>query len=510
MDIENIGLCGEFQRIIADMESDNMVSNAAGVNRASVLIAGGNLPNPVLLLRLVTGLASNLSKSHHDIDIKIAAHSTLVAIRAFIIRNVCMDPSVRNNTLHAIQSCLMNEEFRRIQRHGGSVRLWEEDRQLSAVRIICMFFRRSPMNIIDARCVIAFASLMLSTYDTVMHACIVALLSLPSIVPSFVFAVAKSYCNQVMGLPPQSFRQISNVLVMFERLKHISLPMVDQPGFSDMAMDVLQALENKNLVLRRKVLNLVVSLLTPLNIDNVLLILRNKLEMAASADTPFEYYQMLERAIRDCHFAYPDRIMPFIRDPKYIAFVDCIHYIKDIVDKNLMICAQLLKGFLMVLRHVRSSPVCSAIVWGISVCCVHELEDQGAIVAITSLFKDLLDQRKIEKLINDGAEVQHDYTLHNNPNSAKEGDAHGMHEEHKMEMEELLFVHLGLAQQVNGGYAIASSSKSIADHDEFESLFMALELERTDNLARVVGSGDPLLADFVLDVLSRLMEMGTE
>ncbi|TVT96688.1 hypothetical protein EJB05_58087, partial [Eragrostis curvula] len=491
--MENKAPRSEFWTTMEDLESDNVAANAAAVNHVSALIAGGKLPDPALLRRLIAGLASNMSKPHHEIAVKLGAYSTLNAIWVAITRNqMNMDSS----------ACVMLSTPSSVRR-GELVNLWGVQEQLNAVKIIRISLHRSPVNN-NARCVTAFASLMVSEYPDVMHACGDALLSLAPVIPDFVFTVTRAYCNLLVASPPQSSLQTIGVAVMLDRLKQISPSMAGHPFFNNLAMDVLQMLANQHLSVRKKVLNLAVCLLTPLNVDSVLQHLRIELGLAASADTPLEYHQMLEEAIRECHSSYPVSIMQFMLDPKCLAFVECINYIKEIMDHNPLLRTQLLMGLLRVLRHVKSSPVCVAAVWAISVCSVSLLEIRSAILAITCLFEDLLDQREILKKITGGGDVQHDYTYYIDHCSGKEGDAQGKHQQPwLMEMEELLFVHLGLTRQRDGSYTIASSSRINTD----ESLLMPSRLERTDNLTRLVGSGDPFLAEFVGNVLSRLVEM---
>ncbi|KAJ1269868.1 hypothetical protein BS78_06G010800 [Paspalum vaginatum] len=389
---------------------------------------------------------------------------------------------------------------------GGMVRLWTVQDQMAAVRIICTFFRRSPININAKRCIIAFASLMLSPHTTVVGACAHALLSLATVVPRSVFAMVTSYCNILILLPPLSSLQISSVVVMLDRLKQISKIkiMVDHPGFDKLAMNVLRALANHNLAVRKKVLNLGVSLLTPGNVGDVLRLLEVKLDIAPTADIP-EYKQMLEEAIRQCYSTYPDSILGF--GPKYLVFIDPIRYIKGIMDQNPFLHAQLLKDLLMALRHVRSSPVCAAAVWAISVYSKFLLDAHSTFFSVACLFKDLLVRREIEKEIL-GGELEDEYMLPSDYYRRTEGGAQGEHQKTwLMEMEELLFFHIGLTRQADGSFAIASSSKSSASSED-GSLFITLPpLEHTDNLAFLVQSGDALLADFVDDMVSKLVEV---
>jgi hypothetical protein len=90
----------------------------------------------------------------------------------------------------------------------------------------------------------------------------------------------------------------------------------------------------------------------------------------------------------------------------------------DIIVNNPLQRLQLLNGLLRVLRHVKSSVVCAATVWAISVSTVPRKDVCRVLTAISSHFKDMLEQRKIEKQINGVLEVQHGFTLYTDHYSA--------------------------------------------------------------------------------------------
>ena len=69
-----------------------------------------------------------------------------------------------------------------------------------------------------------------------------------------------------------------------------------------------------------------------------------------------------------------------------------------------------LKGLLRTLRHVKSPLVCAAAVRIISVFSESLAEAKDAIAALSCLFKDLLDRRKIGKQIL-GSEMEDEYIL---------------------------------------------------------------------------------------------------
>uniref|UniRef100_A0A804RGH4 Uncharacterized protein n=1 Tax=Zea mays TaxID=4577 RepID=A0A804RGH4_MAIZE len=143
----------------------------------------------------------------------------------------------------------------------------------------------------------------------------------------------------------------------------------------------------------------------------------------------------------------------------------------DIMNPDQSLRGPLLKGLLRALRHVKS-PL------------------------------DLLDRRKIEKLIL-GGEAENQYKLSTDYYGVTAGDAtQGKHQQPwLMEMEELLFVRIGLTRQAGGSYAIPSSSKSSASSS---NAYLPEPLGNTDNLIFLVHSGDALLADFVEIMLSNL------
>jgi coatomer subunit beta len=151
--------------------------------------------------------------------------------------------------------------------------------------------------------------------------------------------------------------------------------------------------------------------------------------------------------------------------------------------------------------------VCAAALWAISVCSESALEVSGSTEAILFLFNDLLERRDTEKELLEGTGVEDDYILPINYYGGKERDEQGKHlKPWLMEMEELLFFHIGLTLQANGSYAIASSSKSSSE-DVFR---FTPPLYQSDNLHFLVHSGDALLADFVEDILSKIEEKATE
>ncbi|KAL6882084.1 hypothetical protein ACP4OV_011556 [Aristida adscensionis] len=492
MAMENIAPYGEFFAILVNLESEDMAANAAAMDRAEALILGGMLPDPMLLQRLIAGLTANLSKLlDHEIAAKMRVRSTLIALEGAIKNKMDMDASPCRDAVYAIWSCFVHEAIPRIQHHGATVRDWACQEQFIALKVICFFFCHSPVNINDSRCVEAFASLLLSPYSKVLHACADALLSLPQLVPGFAYTVTRAFCNMLLALPPQSPICIPSVVLMLDRLKQSSPTMVDHPGSNDLAMVVIRLLGCRNLLVQKKVLNLAVSLLTQQNVNYVLRILQKQMD---KADAPVEYRQMLEEAIRECHSAYPGRIMQLILDPKYLVFVECIEYIKDIIDHNPMLRQQLVTCLLRDLRHVKSSPVCAAAVWAISVCSLSLLETHRAFSAISRLFEYMLDQRDIEK---------HECTDYY---GARKVDAQDEQQQPRlMEMEELLFMHIGLRRQADGSYTIASGSKSSTDAED-ESLSVPPYLGSTDNLTFLMGVGDVILADFVQEIVSGLSE----
>lgn len=133
---------------------------------------------------------------------------SLKAIRVAIIRNhMNMDSSAHGEALHAIWHCFMDEGLRCIQCDASTVRLWTVQDQLAAVKMLCTFFRLSPVNIDEG------------VSQPVVCACADALLSMPHVFPGFAYAIARAYCLKLVTVPPQSSLQISSMVAMLGRLK---------------------------------------------------------------------------------------------------------------------------------------------------------------------------------------------------------------------------------------------------------------------------------------------------
>jgi coatomer subunit beta len=109
-----------------------------------------------------------------------------------------------------------------------------------------------------------------------VYGCAGALVSLSS-APTAVRAAANTYCQL---LSSQSDNNVK--LIILDRLHELRSS--HREVMVDMVMDVLRALASPNVDVRRKVLDLVLDLLTPRNVEEVVLYLKKEVVKTQAAE----------------------------------------------------------------------------------------------------------------------------------------------------------------------------------------------------------------------------------
>jgi len=137
-------------------------------------------------------------------------------------------------------------------------------------------------------------------------------------------------------------------------------------------MDMLQALSSPNMDIRRKCLDVALSLVTKKNIDEVVQILKKEVIKTQSKDVEKggEYRQMLVRGIHQCAVKFPDvannvihLLMDFLGDTGTSSAVDVIFFVREIVDTYPNLCSSILQKLNAMFPMIRSSRVARSALW---------------------------------------------------------------------------------------------------------------------------------------------------
>ncbi|KAG5561298.1 hypothetical protein RHGRI_004359 [Rhododendron griersonianum] len=154
----------------------------------------------------------------------------------------------------------------------------------------------------------------------VVYECAGTLVSLSS-APSAIRAAASTYCQLLLS-------QSDNVvkLIVLDRLNELKSS--HREIMVETIMDVLRALSSPNLEIRRKTIDIALELITPRNIDGVVLLLKKEVmkTQGGELEKNGEYRQMLVQAIHSCAIKFPEVastvVMDFLGDSNVASAID--------------------------------------------------------------------------------------------------------------------------------------------------------------------------------------------
>jgi len=192
-----------------------------------------------------------------------------------------------------------------------------------------------------------------------------ALLALSS-AGSAVKAATACYCQLLVQ---QSDNNVK--LIILDRLDEVKKrhPSVLQ----GLVMDMLQALSSPNMDIRRKCLDVALSLVTKKNIDEVVQILKKevlKTQGKEAGKEAGEYRQMLVRGIHQCAIKFPEvannvihLLMDFLGDTSGSSAVDVIFFVRETVETYPNLRDGILKKLNSMFPMIRSSRVARTALW---------------------------------------------------------------------------------------------------------------------------------------------------
>ena len=172
------------------------------------------------------------------------------------------DASARRNAFLMLCACAQERAVAYLLSNADCVAEWPDLLQMAVldlIRKVC----RSQNRANKGRYITIITSLLSAPSTAVVYECAGALVSLSS-APTAVRAAANTYCQL---LSSQSDNNVK--LILLDRLNELRTTHRDV--MVGVVMDVLRALASPNLDVKRKVLDLVLDLLTPRNVEEVVL-----------------------------------------------------------------------------------------------------------------------------------------------------------------------------------------------------------------------------------------------
>ncbi|QHO32899.1 Coatomer subunit [Arachis hypogaea] len=166
----------------------------------------------------------------------------------------------------------------------------------------------------------------------------------------------------------------------------------------EMVMDVLRALSSPNLDIRRKTIDIALELITPRNIDEVVLMLKKEVVKTQNGEQEKngEYRQMLVQAIHSCAVKFPEvastvvhLLMDFLGDTNVASAMDVVIFVREIIETNPKLRISIITRLLDTFYQIRAARVCSCALWIIGEYCLSLSEVESGIATIKQCLGDL-------------------------------------------------------------------------------------------------------------------------
>ncbi|KAG6547730.1 hypothetical protein Mapa_010543 [Marchantia paleacea] len=298
------------------------------------------------------------------------------------------DLSSRRNAFLMLYTCAQDRAVSYLLSHLESVSGWGDILQMVVLELVRKVCRTNPGE--KGKYIKIIISLLNSPSTAVMYECAGTLVSLSS-APTAIRAAANTYCQLLLS---QSDNNVK--LIVLDRLQELKAS--HREVMVEMIMDVLRALSSPNLDIRRKTLDIALDLITPRNIDEVVMTLKKEVVKTQSKELEKngEYRQMLVQAIHSCALKFPEvastvvhLLMDFLGDSNTASAVDVVFFVREIIETNPKLRESIIARLLDTFYQIRSSRVCTCALWIIGEYCLSLPEVESGILTIKQSLGEL-------------------------------------------------------------------------------------------------------------------------
>ncbi|XP_072983545.1 coatomer subunit beta-1 [Typha latifolia] len=298
------------------------------------------------------------------------------------------DPSARRNAFLMLCNCAQERAVAHLLTNADRVPDWGDLLQMAALDLIRKVCRSNRAD--KGKYIKIIISLLGSPNTAVVYECASTLVSLSS-APTAIRAAANTYCQL---LASQSDNNVK--LIVLDRLNELRSS--HREVMVEVVMDVLRALSSPNLDIRRKVLDIVLELITPRNIDEVVLVLKKEVVKTQSGELEKngEYRQMLVQAIHSCAIKFPEvaasvvhLLMDFLGDSNVASAIDVVLFVREIIETNPKLRVSMIQRLIDTFYQIRASRVCSCALWILGEYSLSLSEVESAIATIKQCLGDL-------------------------------------------------------------------------------------------------------------------------
>eukprot|EP00906_Rhabdomonas_costata_P026571 RCo037862 len=294
------------------------------------------------------------------------------------------DVSAKRNAFLMLFNCAQDRAVRYLRKAiDADISASGDVFQLALVDLLKSLCKTNPQE--KPRYLRVIFSLLTTKSPSVLFQCATTLLSL-STSPTAIRESATTFVNLLNTHGDNNVK-----LIVLDRLEEIkkSFPEI----LAELLMDLLRTLSSPNMDIRRKILDLCLTLVSERNVEKVVQFLKKEV-VKAQAETDGdrqanqEYRQMLVRSIHQCTVKHPSvahLILPVLSD--YIvenspSAVDVVLFIREIVQKQPALREEVLAKLVSLFTTIASPRVLRIALWIFGVQCRTPEEIQRAILLI--------------------------------------------------------------------------------------------------------------------------------
>lgn len=272
------------------------------------------------------------------------------------------DLSARRNAFLMLYTCAQDRAVNYLLNHLENVSSWGDILQMVVLDLVRKVCRLNPDE--KGKYMKIVILLLSSTSAAVSYESAGALVSLSS-APTAIRAAGNCYCQLLLS---QSDNNVK--LIILDRLTELKA--AHREIMVEMVMDVLRALSSPNLDIRRKTLDIALDLITPRNIDEVVMTLKKEVVKTQTMELEKcgEYRQMLVQAIHACALKFPEvastvvhLLMDFLGDSNVASALDVVFFVREITETNPKLRESIMSRLSDTFYQIRSSRVCTCALW---------------------------------------------------------------------------------------------------------------------------------------------------
>lgn len=298
------------------------------------------------------------------------------------------DPSSKRNAFLMLFNCAQDRAVNYLFTHIDRINDWGEQLQMVVLELIRKVCRANKAE--KGKYIKIIISLLQAPSTAVIYECAGTLVSLSS-APTAIRAAANTYCQLLLS---QSDNNVK--LIVLDRLNELKA--AHREIMIELVMDVLRALSSPNPDIRRKTLDIVLDLITPRNVDEVVLTLKKEVvkTQGTEHEKNGEYRQMLVQAIHTCAIKFPEvastvvhLLMDFLGDTNVPSALDVVVFVREIIQTNPKLRIPIITRLMDTFYQIRASRVCTCALWIIGEYCLSDVEVESGIITIKHCLGDL-------------------------------------------------------------------------------------------------------------------------